>query len=131
MQHSFPYIPTTYEQSQEILKLNRIWQSIPNGRLGISSKTLKQTIILKNSITEKIITNGIDTMIKKYKSVIEDDIKLSMVVADDIANSIFELSEAKLENEYKSKDHENSKRMQRRTTDVTFAEISNHISLSK
>ena len=99
--------------------------------MGISSKTLKQTIILKNSITEKIITNGIDTMIKKYKSVIEDDIKLSMVVADDIANSIFELSEGKLENEYKSKDHENSKRMQRRTTDVTFAEISNHISLSK
>ena len=88
---SFPYVATTFKESQEIRKLNLIWQSIPNGKVGRVSSNAKKNdskISLSNSVNMDGITTGLKKLLDKYVEYAENSHFLAIAVSKDIHSSI-------------------------------------------
>jgi hypothetical protein len=90
---SFPYVATTLKESQEIKKLNQIWQSIPNkrmsdkGAIAKDAKACKKYCFFDREQT-KNITNSMNTLIARYDEYKNNSYYLSLALSKDIYNSM-------------------------------------------
>ena len=79
--------PTTCKKSEEMVKLNLIWNSIPNGKVG-QNKTSSKKVDLSNTIKENEVFDAINTLTNRYQVYLSNGCYLAMVISKDIENSI-------------------------------------------
>ncbi len=95
---SFPYVATTFKESQEIRKLNLIWQSIPNCKVGRvapgttkpqSSKT-EPTFSLSSAVSTDMIASSLNKLMSKYNEFTENAYFMAVAVSKDIQTSVYQ-----------------------------------------
>lgn len=79
--------PITLEESQAMVKLSQIWNSVPNCKISSSERSNKKTMLL-NSVTLQQIQNSMSSICSRYSENMNNPYYIALAISRDIYDSI-------------------------------------------